>query len=280
MKQNPSIYEFEAIGTHWWIESLAGDMNDEIRSAIDTYIGGFTRAYSRFDENSLISQLNNEKIIDNPPTQFVEMLKFAQQMFLASDGIFNISVSGTLHRLGFGSRSRANHPDPIFWEKAEISDERITIPSDTTIDIDGFGKGWMIDEIAALLERHGVGQYIVNGGGDMYVRSDSPIEIALEHPTDPGMSIGKTYLKNEALAASSIIKRSWMHEGKNYHHIIDPRTDNSSDGDVVASFVKAPTALLADTIATILVVDPLLEAKMQQQFSLQTIILRRDQLKT
>lgn len=280
MKPRHEVYDFEAIGTHWWIESFEQPLTIDIRQQIDEYVSNFTRRYSRFDDSSLISQLNQSKILNNPPPELLDMLAYARQMFDASDGIFNISVSGTLHRFGFGSKLRANRADLDLWHHLQCNREQIIMSDNVTVDIDGFAKGWMIDDIAKLLARNNISQYIVNGGGDMYVSALQPVEIALEHPYQPDKFIGRTYISRGALAVSSIVKRSWRDRGKQHHHIIDPRRDDSADSGIISSYIKAPTSLLADTIATILLVEPLLQTRLTDEFAIEAILVTEDQFRT
>ena len=199
-------------------------------------------------------------------------------MYTDSDGTFDIAVGATLHSYGYGNRKHGNAPVQNTWDKIHYDKTSVTIPAGLILDFGGFGKGWLIDLLVDCLRSHGVDQFIINGGGDLYVQSDEPIEFALEHPQNPALKIGQTRITRGALAASSTYKRSWQHDGTSYHHIIDPATNQPSKTDIAASFVRADTALIADTMATILLMRPNLNDKLTKKYGLKTILVTKSQL--
>jgi len=77
------------------------------------------------------------------------------------------------------------------------------------------------------------------------------------------------------LAASSTVKRVWKKGTDTMHHIIDPETGKPTDTGIVATFVCAHTALVADSLATILVIRPDLEDSLKRQYNAETLLLNR-----
>lgn len=273
------MYEFNALGTHWWCEDLSGNgIPDALRHAIDDEVARFVRHYSRFDESSLLSQLNRDGVLKNPPVEMVAMMRYAREMFERTQGVFNISVGGALNTLGYGVAENGAPVRQSFWDGVIVGDRAIVIPTGVSLDFGGFGKGWLIDALAKLCEAHGVKAYCINGGGDLFVNSPTPVEFALEHPLDPTQKIGSTKITRGALAASSTIKRSWSKNGEMKHHIIDPTTGDSALSSVVASFVRADSALIADTLATVAIIDPIQKTALEREFGAQVILITREQM--
>jgi thiamine biosynthesis lipoprotein len=272
------MLELDALGTHWWIESLTGEFSSDVRKMVTNYITHFQQAYTRFSDTSLLGQLNKEKRLASPPSDMLAMLNFARNMHEATNGVFNISVGGELLARGYGKVSSKGSISHNMWDELKATPEEITIPEGMSLDFGGFGKGWLIDELGELLERYGVQHYIINGGGDILVNAPEPIELALEHPTDLKKSIGSTKVQRGALAVSSTIKRSWSKDGQRQHHIIDPRSKAPSDNDVISTYVRANSALIADTCATCIIIDPALEQPLAEKYTLKTILLRQNQL--
>ena len=254
----PSI-EFDALGTHWWIELIDALATGDITEKILQRVHQFQDDYSRFLPDSYIGQLNRLKVLKNPPDELRDMLAFAREMFEISGGVFNISVGGRLAALGYGKGLKESRIDSRFWDETSVTTSEVRIPGSIEVDLGGFGKGWLIDSLGALLESEGFTQFVINGGGDILVKSEKPVELALEHPYDQSLMIGTTRVKNGALGVSSNTKRVWKKEGKTHGHIIDPRTNQTSHSRVVASYIQSDTALIADTIATILLISPDLE---------------------
>lgn len=276
----PKLFTFESIGTHWWFESLEHEnpLRPDVKKALKEAADAFDHLYSRFRPDSLVGELNSHGQLQDPTQELLDMLAFCEEMFLATDGAFNITVGGTLHRLGYGSRGLAAPVRHDFWDLVQYDHSRITIPPHTTIDTGGYGKGWLIDSLAALLREYGYAQFLINGGGDLFVQSNEPVTIGLEHPYDPSLSVGETQIIRGALAVSGAVKRSWRHAGKTYHHIIDPRSESSTNNGVAGVYVRASSALVADVMATVLMIRPDLKAELSDRYDLRVVVVYGTQL--
>lgn len=277
-----TMYEFEAIGTHWWLERLdGGEFTPDVQQAIIDYTAEFDRRYSRFRDDSLVAELALGGRLQNPPVEMISMLEYAKELSETSDGAFSLLVGNTLQSIGYGQP--LNHvrtvltkldSNGVIWGEGEVR-----VPKRTMLDFGGFGKGWMIDEYVRILRDHGAKEFIVNGGGDLYVQASKPISFALEHPYNPKLKIGDIKIQKGALAASSTTKRAWKRRGKMLHHIIDPATGKPSETDIVATFVCAHTALVADSLATILIIRPDLEESLETRYNAETLLIMNNQVK-
>ncbi len=280
MKLKPkNVIEFEGLGTRWWVELLERDeFPTELADFVRSTIKLFDDTYSRFKHDSLIGHLNTHKRLLQPPQELLDMFAFAHKMHIATEGTFDISVGGTLQRLGYGDTKTAKSVYARFWNQSIYNTDEIAIPTASAVDLGGFGKGWLLDKLALLLERRGYQYYLINGGGDIVVNVSDELELGLEHPYDPTKVIGRTKLTRGALAVSSTVKRRWLRDGKTENHIIDPINDNSTRSTVISSYVRGQTALIADTLSTVVLLRPELKAKVEKQFNVETIIVTKDQL--
>jgi len=52
-----------------------------------------------------------------------------------------------------------------------------------------------------------------------------------------------------AVATSTSMKRKWIVNGEWKHHLIDPRTGQSSESEILSATIAAPTAVEADVWA-------------------------------
>lgn len=268
------VFEFDSIGSRFWLESLDKSVFDEnTKQDVLNYCTAYDDLYSRFKPQSLVSQLAKRGYIDNPPAELCQMLDYAKEIYNVTEGAFNITVGATLQNLGYGSSEYAGEFTQNPWRSITWNSKRIQAEPAMVLDFGGFGKGWMIDAITKLLIARGFSQFIVNGGGDMYVKSEKPVQITIDDPLRPGYASGSVWLQNKSLACSDIIKRSWQTPSGNKHHIVDTTTQDSSNTGVVASYVIADTALVADTMATVLIIKPDLEQRLKQRYSLQTRLL-------
>jgi thiamine biosynthesis lipoprotein len=272
-----TTHEFDAIGTHWWLECLDGGVfTVALKRKIAATVKQFDQRYSRFREDSLVAELYRTGRLSHPPAEMIRMLQFARQMYDATDGAFDITVGNTLHRLGYGKRSIAKQRNTSnYWNEMIITPVEIRYPDGVMLDFGGFGKGLLIDQIVRDLKLAGVHEFIVNGGGDLYVESSKPVRFVLENPYDQASSIGHVDIMRGALAASNTIKRSWDTEAGTKHHIIDPQLGDSSTSDIVASYVRADSALIADTLATIAILRPGITDTMQQAHQAKIFLIKK-----
>lgn len=279
MKPKPNnILEFDGLGTRWWVELLGrDDFPVNLADLVQGTVRLFDDTYSRFKPDSLIGQLNARKRLDKPSQELLDLILFAQKMYTKTSGAFDISVGGTLQRLGYGDTGTSVAANQSFWDEVRFDEKAIVIPNKSAVDFGGFGKGWLLDKLAVLLEKRGYGHYLINGGGDIVLNSPKPIELGLEHPYDPAKVIGTTKIKNGALAVSSTVKRRWVSGGKMTHHIIEPSQDSATDSPVVSTYVRGKTALIADTLATVTILRPELKGQLEKQFGVKVIIVSQDQ---
>lgn len=275
------MHEFDAIGTHWWLERLdGGEFDDATKQALADYTLLFDQRYSRFRNDSLVAQLSRDGELHNPPQEMLDMLDFAQELTDASDGAFSLLVGNQLQQLGYGKPFiTARTVLAVNRQGLQWNHKGVRVAKGTVLDFGGLGKGWLIDEYAKILRTHGVKEFIVNGGGDLYVDASEPISFALEHPYDPTLKIGDIKIQKGALAASSTVKRAWKKGRKTLHHIIDPTTGKPSDTGIVATFVCAHTALVADALATILVIRPDLKESLERRYNAETLLVNRGNVK-
>ena len=245
-------FNFEAIGTHFWIE-IFDDISDEELQAtqrrLELLCSLFNEQYSRFRPNSLISILNRERVLHNPSAECIEQLSYGKALYLRTNTTFNILTGHILEARGYDASYSFTPKENLGSLKIcnpltdlIISNSEITLTCGN-VDTGGYGKGWLVDMIKEDLFAHNIKYFLINGGGDMYATSDNeqPVTIYLEHPNETGKYLTETTLFNQGFAASSPFKRQWKYGDTIHTHIV-------SEGDVpmVAAFAKASTATDAD----------------------------------
>ncbi|MDQ5884932.1 MAG: FAD:protein transferase [Patescibacteria group bacterium] len=265
--------KFKALGTIWNINysSKTNNYNKIILDAVKQ----FESDYSRFISNSYISQLNSGKIIKNPKKELIQMLQFAKKAYINTDGCFDVSVGGFLEQNGYGNYSNITTNNSLPYYNF-INNGKSSISIDNKkihIDFGGFGKGWLIDKIANIFGNN-VPDHVINGGGDIYVKSKVKQKIYLEHPSAINTYIGYTLINNKALAVSSNQKRTWQNNNKTYSHILNP---SNKDINNLQSLVTAPTANLADMLATTLLIANIATIKnLQKIYKFDYLIIKNN----
>lgn len=121
------------------------------------------------------------------------------------------------------------------------------------VDLGGIAKGAMADAVKDLLISRGVKDGIVNAGGNGIAFGERPFKFGIQDPTveDKDEVIGTLDVTAKAVVTSGNYRRYVTIEGKQYSHIIDPKT-GTPVGTLASVTVICPKAIDADALATAL----------------------------
>lgn len=247
-----STWRFDAIGTRWEIETPEPP-SPSLRTRVEAVIAEFDAVWSRFRADSLVTRLSAAGGSVTSPADAVAMLDMYRELSAATRGAVNPLVGESLNALGYDAGyslvAGSPTPAPDDWQGILTwDDERLTVASAALIDVGALGKGRLVDLVTRVLaEVHG--EVIVDASGDMIVRGEA--RIGLEHPFDPGKAIGVATIRDQALCASAVNRRTW---GDGLHHVLDART-GMPVRTWAATWAFAPDAMQADAVATALFFD-------------------------
>ena len=251
----PVAWRFDAIGTAWRIDTR-DELSPRVRAAVAERVERFDRDWSRFRADSRIARIartpgRHELAADASP-----LLAFYRELYEATAGRVSPLVGRSLEALGYDAAYRLRPVDdipvPPAWDDAVAWDGlALEVARPVVVDVGAAGKGYLVDLVSDLLVDAGVAEHIVDASGDLRARG-VPMTIALEHPLDPSKAVGVVGLTDGAFCASATTRRAW---GEGLHHVLDAITGLPVRG-VIATWVLAPTALVADGVATALFFDP------------------------
>ncbi len=131
------------------------------------------------------------------------------------------------------------------------------------LDLGAIGKGHALERAAEFLREAGVASAFLHGGTSTAYGLGHPQEgegwkVAVEFPPRKGPDDRPKYtaavpLRDEALSVSAVWGRSFQAEGKNFGHVLDPRTGQPVAGALLAA-VALPSATETDALSTALLV--------------------------
>lgn len=129
--------------------------------------------------------------------------------------------------------------------------------ADVAFDLCGIAKGFGVDELARVLDRHDIGAWLVGIDGELRARGckpdGSPWAIALEAPDyDRRGAMGAIDLVDAAVATSGDYRHWADFGGERLSHTMDPRAGAPLRGGIASVTVVAPTCTDADAYATAL----------------------------
>jgi len=122
-----------------------------------------------------------------------------------------------------------------------------------TLDLDGIAKGFALDRAAAALRARGVGDALLNFGGQLLSVGPPPGSPAREAivaaPDATGAGLLSVRLRDQSLSTSADSERVRTVDGREAGHLLDPRTGAFVHLAGSVS-VLAPTGALADALST------------------------------
>lgn len=252
----------------------------------------YEQLMSRFIEESDVWNLNHS---DGQAVEVskdtLAVLRCAESVREQSGGAFNIAV-GAASKLWLFTGEETNIPSDEQLDTAaqqlrdfsiSFDGTNITLSVGTSIDLGGIAKGYICDKVASFLRESGATSGLLNFGGNVTTvglhPKGRPWQIGLQSPQAVrGESVFAAVEScDSAVVTSGVYERSFEQDGKLYHHILDPRTCRPAESDLVSVSVLSPDGMLADALATaILVLGSEHGVQLAHDFDAQVALLTLD----
>lgn len=251
---------FDAIGTRWCIDlsdTLDETLRDEVLRRVLARIAEFDKAYSRFREDSLVTQMSRQAGTYELPPDATPMMTLYEELYHLTEGALTPLIGQTLVEAGYDAsyslKPRALTPLPSWGDVMRYQSPVLTMHQPALLDFGAAGKGYLVDIIGGVLRDVGIASFCIDAGGDLLYADPegSPLRVGLENPLDITQAVGVAEISSGSICGSAGNRRAWGA----FHHTIDPRTLESPK-HVLATWVTAPNALLADALATCLFLTP------------------------
>ncbi len=115
-------------------------------------------------------------------------------------------------------------------------------------NLGSIGKGYALDRAAEVITAAGVTRFLLHGGNSSIV-ARGQWQIGLRHPLKPQQPLGEIKLEDCALGTSGSGTQFFLHDGRRYGHILDPRSGRPAEG-MLSVTVAATSGAEADALAT------------------------------
>jgi FAD:protein FMN transferase len=199
------------------------------------------------------------------------LLQHAQQLTLETGGAFDISIAPLVRCWGFmGGQGRMPTPEELAAAREKVGMHNVLLDATrravrfaregVMLDLGAIGKGYAVARAADFLRDAGVTSALIHGGTSTIcaigVPPDAPAwKVAVDsaslpseaQPLDPIVIA----LRDESLSISAASGRQFIHDGKRYGHVLDPRTGQPTEGALLAA-VALPSATETDALSTAL----------------------------
>jgi thiamine biosynthesis lipoprotein len=222
--------------------------------------------FSRHRSDSDVGRLNAAGVLHRAPPELLAVLAQAEEVSLASNGGFDVTVLPLLrlYERSFSERGTAPSPSEVADARGLVDHAAIRIAGEDVrldrkgmgITLDGVAKGYIVDRTVAVMASAGADRVLVNAGGDMASAGEGsaaePWTIGVQDPDSERDVLQFVRLGGECIATSGDYMQAFT-EDRTYHHIIDPRT-GYSPVETSAVSVVAESAAKADALSTALLV--------------------------
>ncbi len=212
-------------------------------------LGEIDRKFNHLDSASPIF-LFNTRNVPLEDSEVIGVLKVAQDISIASGGVFDVTVEPLVRLWGFYDRKMAKPAQQdidsclklVGYENLVFAPGRVTKTNpNTTIDLGGIAKGYALKEAARVLSEAGIDAALIDAGGDILAigrNRNRDWRVGIRNPRGESL-IGIVAVSNRAVVTSGDYERFFLGppDSTRYCHVIDPRTGWPAAGSASATVV-------------------------------------------
>jgi thiamine biosynthesis lipoprotein len=235
---------------------------------IDAEFEAFNLSLNPFNPQSILAKVNRNEETE-ADAWFATVFNKAMEVSERSEGMFDATAAPLINLWGFGfERTDSVSQEVIDSLRTFVGYRKIRLENGHVVKDDprmmlnfsAIAKGFACDVIAALLEREGVENYLVDIGGEVVVKGVNPKgvcwRIGINRPDDDA---GGTNTQTSAIlrlchpcgmATSGNYRNFYVKEGKKYAHTLNPLTGYPSEESILSATIVAPDCMTADAYAT------------------------------
>ncbi|WLI77810.1 FAD:protein FMN transferase ApbE [Kosakonia sp. H02] len=274
----PTVLEGKTMGTFWRVSlvNIAPQQAQALQQKIQTQLDADDRLLSTWKNDSALMRFNHAASTAPWPVSaaMADIVTTSLRVGEKTAGAMDITVGPLVNLWGFGpDKQPVKTPDQaqIDAAKARTGLQHLTVINrageqflqkdlpDLFVDLSTVGEGYAADHLAQLMEREGIGRYLVSVGGALASRGmnaqGQPWRVAIQKPTDQENAAQAVVdINGHGISTSGSYRNYYELDGKRISHVIDPRTGRPIEHALVSVTVIAPTALEADAWDTGLMV--------------------------
>ncbi len=272
-----TVFDTQTIILGW--ESTEEEFNeraDEILEKLKVYHRQYD-IYHEYDGINNLKTVNDNAGIKpvKVDREIIDLLLYAKEMYDLTEGMTNVAMGSVLsiwhtyRERGLADPANAALPPMeklkeaalhTDIEKVIIDEEKSTVyleDPEMSLDVGAVAKGYAVEMAARYCEDKGYTGYALSVGGNVRCigkkASGEKWEIGIQNPdlASDEAYVSKVYLEREALVTSGDYQRFYTVNGKQYHHIIDPKTLMPRDIFAAVSIITDHSGL-ADALSTAL----------------------------
>jgi thiamine biosynthesis lipoprotein len=243
----------------------------EVQRQVESILGEVDRQMSTYRSDSDIERFNDlpGNRCQPMPEPILRLVRTGEQLSLASDGAFDLTVEPLMNLWGFGPQAREiKVPDAVTLEQVRqrvgyrnlhIDGTQLCKDAAVEVDFNSIAAGYAVDRIAALLAQLGIHDYLAEATGELkavgHKTDGSPWRVALEEPRDDQQVAERIIaVDGFGVSTSGDYRNYFQQDGRRYSHTLDARTGAPITHQLASVTVLEPSALMADGLSTLLLI--------------------------
>jgi len=225
-------------------------------------ISRLTAFMTRYESTSYIGHLNGSGLLNQPPAEVMEVLRFSLHYHRLSGGTFDITIKPVvdLYQESFGVNNRPPSSEALKEAMEKVGSRHLKLTqtsvsfgrSGMEVTLDGIAKGYIVDRAMELLRQQNIQHALINAGGDILVYGgkgeEKPWKIGIQDPWKRNGHVDVVTLNNGAIATSGNYEVFFDRE-KLFHHLIRPNSGSPAP-ETASVTIRAASCMEADAIAT------------------------------
>lgn len=269
-----SKFEGLAQGTTYHISYWSPTTIDAkvLEAAVLDEFAAIDKSLSNYRSDSTIETFNHNPSTEaqDVGTEIVGLFRLAQGVSQVSQGCYDLTIKPLFDLWGFMGES-LTIPEPTALQQAlaqvgmdkvqVVDDSHLQKPTAVRVDLSSIAQGYSVGRISQVMERFGVGNYLVEIGGELKTNGHKPNgtawRIAVEKPLPGEQKMQKivTLPKDKPMAVmtSGTYRHYFDVNGQRYSHILDAKTGKPVTHDLVAVTVLHENPTIADAWSTALI---------------------------
>lgn len=264
-----------ALGTSYNIQYITQGKID-LQEEIDSVFAAVNKSMSTYIPDSDISKINDGDTTVIVDAMFREVFDISEYVYGESNGYFDPTVGVLVNAWGFGPEGPMVLDSTVVdsllgfvgFDKVGLTPEnRVKVQHPGVyFDFNAVAKGYTIDCLARVMDSHGIGDYLIEVGGELIGRGSNrvkgkPWTVGIEDPQvlEERKIKATLHLIDRAMATSGNYRKFRIDPdtGMKYVHTIDPKTGYTRVSNTLSASVLANTCGKADAFATAFMAMPL-----------------------
>ncbi|MEP3048192.1 MAG: FAD:protein FMN transferase [Roseibium sp.] len=265
------------MGTNYSVTALDPDRNIDkaaLQKALEASLQEVNAQMSNWDMTSEVSRFNAHASTSPMKVSkaLAKVVQASKEINQASDGQFDITLGPVIEAWGFGAKNAGQRPaadSNTVANAQQVAGQTQGLTVDgthlsksipgTQLYLPSIGKGFGVDQLAAVVKSFGLTDFMVDIGGDIYVsgrNADSfDWQIGIETPDSISQKAFQVAsVSNLGMATSGDYRNYFERDGERFSHIIDAHTGQPIKHKTASVTVLAENTMQADAWATAMLV--------------------------